>query len=97
MQDINKLVGKRPAKDIPIWGIKEREGRNVIYWAAENAGLDRIPSPHWLRHSGATHALDHGAPLTVIQEGLGHSRLETTQKYLHVNPEHRPAQYLTEI
>ena len=79
--------GQRPLARGIVW--------RAVKQHARTAGFPELPSPHWLRHSFATHLLSGGADVRVIQEMLGHSRITTTQIYTHVADDRLRAAYRT--
>jgi integrase/recombinase XerD len=91
--------GARP--DAPVFASRRRGGfltttqvRRLVYAAAAAAGLDERLSPHWLRHAHATHALERGAAIHLVQATLGHASVATTGRYLHARPTDSSARYL---
>ncbi|MBK7999803.1 MAG: tyrosine recombinase [Verrucomicrobia bacterium] len=83
-----KLVGRKTPSNVFITTRGTAFSR-VTLWKrikdrVRHAGIERNITPHMLRHSFATHLLEHGADLRVIQELLGHASISTTEIYTHV-------------
>jgi len=77
----NVFVSKRES------GLCRQRLWQIIKKYTKEAGIMKNVMPHTLRHSFASHLLQNGAPLRVIQELLGHADIATTQIYTHVHPE----------
>ncbi|MEX0868616.1 MAG: tyrosine recombinase [Nitriliruptoraceae bacterium] len=83
-----QLVGRRTSNAVFLNTSGDRLGvrdaRSAVASAARVAGLSSV-TPHTLRHSAATHMLEAGADIRVVQEFLGHVSLATTQRYTHLS------------
>ncbi len=83
-----KLEGKKETQALLLnrYGerIAERRIQHIMRKYGRQAGLDMRVFPHIMRHTFATHLLDGGADLRVVQDLLGHARLSSTQIYTHV-------------
>lgn len=69
--------------------------QRILKSSCERADVTAPVSPHWFRHSHASHALERGTPINLVQVTLGHASIATTGIYLHVRPQESSALYLT--
>lgn len=76
-----------PLSTVHVW--------RIVKAAAKKAGITQPVSPHWFRHAHGSHALDHGAPLHLVQATLGHVSIATTGRYLHARPQESSGNYLS--
>jgi site-specific recombinase XerD len=103
-ESVAKLIGKlrvEAREEDPVFQSRKRGGAlepaavfRIVRQAAARAGIELAVSPHWLRHSHASHALDHGAPIHLVQATLGHVSITTTGRYLHARPKDSSTRFL---
>jgi tyrosine recombinase XerC len=97
-QGRTKLIGEKKSNALFLnrYGqrLPERRVQLLLEKYANIAGLKKRVHPHMLRHTFATHMLDGGADLRVVQELLGHARLSSTQIYTHVTKKQAKKVYL---
>ena len=90
----------RGADDAPVFPSRNvghldpSQVRRIVKAAARRAGITAPVSPHWLRHAHASHALDRGCPIHLVQATLGHASVATTGRYLHARPTDSSSRYL---
>lgn len=102
--EVLALRGQAGPNDL-IFGLSRSQVHRIIKAAAIRANvrtfqngkgkLDSKVSAHWFRHAHATHALERGAPISLVQATLGHSSIAMTGRYLHARPTESSAKYLS--
>jgi integrase len=66
----------------------------IVREAAIRAGVNPNATTHWLRHAHASHAVERGAPIHLVQATLGHASIATTSRYLHARPGDSSARFI---
>ena len=100
---VNGLRNANAEPGDPVF--RSRKGKNggvlqplavlrVARQAAARSGIELPVSPHWFRHAHASHALDRGAPIHLVQTTLGHASITTTGRYLHARPNDSSSRFL---
>lgn len=87
--------------DDPVFRSRSKGGHlnrsqilRIVRAAARRIGVTSNVSPHWMRHAHASHALDRGAPIHLVQATLGHASVATTGRYTHARPNESSCKYL---
>ncbi len=102
-ESVAKLLAKlrsNAGEDDPVFRSRKRGALQpvavlrIVRQAARRAGIELAVSPHWLRHAHASHALDRGAPIHLVQATLGHASVSTTGRYLHARPQDSSSRFL---
>jgi len=98
--EVQSLRGEDDTAESPVFRsrrggpLNESQVFRIVRSAAVRAGLSENVSPHWMRHAHASHALDRGAPISLVQTTLGHSSVATTGRYLHARPGESSGRFL---
>ena len=100
---VSRLRSDNSGPGDPVF--RSRKGKNggvlrplavfrIVRQSARRAGIELPVSPHWFRHAHASHALDRGAPIHLVQATLGHASITTTGRYLHARPNDSSSRFL---
>jgi len=96
----DQLEAMRSGDDDPVFRslrgghLDPAQVHRIVKAAAKRADLPSAISAHWLRHAHASHSLDRGAAIHLVQATLGHASVATTGRYLHARPNDSSARYL---
>jgi integrase/recombinase XerD len=90
---LRELLGDAPGS-ARVFPITERRINYIVRATARRASILAPVSVRGLRHAHASHAIDEGAPITLVSQTLGHADLKTTSVYAHARPNDSSNRYL---
>jgi integrase/recombinase XerD len=100
-QEVLALRKAGDTEDSPVFHSRSRGGflnrsqvNRIVKAAAARAGVTEKMSPHWYRHAHASHAIQRGAPVTLVRDTLGHASIAVTNKYSHAFPDDSSGRFL---
>ncbi len=101
--DLKMLVAGKSYRSLPVFrsnktpyfALSPQQVFRIVKKASKVSGIDMNISPHSFRHAHATHALERGAPIHIVKKTLGHSSIQTTDKYLEANPTESSTDFLS--
>jgi integrase/recombinase XerD len=91
---LRELRGDAPAS-ARVWTFGAPYARKRVTLIRRRAGLDKAASPHWFRHAHASHFVQAGGSIDVLQRTLGHASIDTTGRYLSARPRECTARKLS--
>ncbi len=100
-QELLGLRREGDSEESPVFHSRSRGGflnrsqvNRIVKVAARRAGVTEKMSPHWYRHAHASHAIQRGAPVTLVRDTLGHASIAVTNKYAHAHPDDSSGRFL---
>ncbi|MGL5941130.1 MAG: tyrosine-type recombinase/integrase [Waterburya sp.] len=94
MTSQNKVTNAASDRELILIWLGGKSNTTQVSYNSTVTKFDERSSAHWLRHSHASHSLEAGCNLRLLQQSLGHASVTTTERYLHISPDAGSSQFI---